>query len=143
MEQVNHFLPLSESGELTDCQSLTSTTSQTSAVTKFQNAVIRKFWRRMTEVYGNRWTSGYGDDPNESWSKALARLDPMDIKRGIDRMIEINLEWPPTLTEFLSHCRPLRSAPEHRISLPPPRNVNRELGLQGVEKLKSIMGVKS
>jgi hypothetical protein len=102
-------------------------------VTKFQNAVIRKFWRRMTEVYGNRWTCGYGDDPNESWSKALARLDPMDI----------NLEWPPTLTEFLSHCRPLRSAPEHRISLPPPRNVNRELGLQGVEKLKSIMGVKS
>lgn len=78
----------------------------------------------MTEIYGHRWSSSYGDTPNESWTEALVLLEKLEIKRGIDTLLDECLEWPPTLTEFVSFCRPRKSAINaayHKLfMLPPP-----------------------
>lgn len=97
----------------------------------------------MTEIYGHRWVSSYGKIPNESWTLVLAGFEAEYIKRGIDRMLGANLEWPPTLTEFVNYCRESQVDPCHRTMLLPRRSVNRELGLKKIAELRALMRSKS
>ena len=102
---------------------------------------MAKLWLRMAEIYGHRWTSSYGDKPNETWAKALGRFSFEQIRMGLNKMLEKNIEWPPTLTEFIAHCKPEVRDPAHvTYQLPKLRNNSKEVADQNINKLKEIMG---
>jgi hypothetical protein len=68
---------------------------------------VSKLWRLMTEVFGYRWASAYGTtDQSGTWSKGLAGLTAEDIGRGVRRVIDLGMEWPPSLPEFRKLCEP-------------------------------------
>ena len=83
----------------------------------------------MTEIYGHRFVSSYGSKPNDTWIAALGEIPASELKTGLDTMLKECLQWPPTLTEFISYCKPPRVDPMHReFQLPAPSKLNREKG---------------
>lgn len=58
--------------------------------------------------YGTRfldmWAGTALDDVKRIWAASISKLEPLDFKRGIDALA--NLEWPPTLPQFINLCRP-------------------------------------
>jgi len=77
----------------------------------------------MTEIYGHKWLSAFGPKPTDLWRKALQSLSPMEIKNGLEAVLEKH-EWPPSLVEFLKLCKPdkpLCAAHRPFLKLPRPR----------------------
>lgn len=68
--------------------------------------IVAKLWRLMTEVFGHRWASAYGASDSGTWAKGLAGLDSEDVGRGVRRVIEAGMDWPPSLPEFRKLCEP-------------------------------------
>lgn len=61
----------------------------------------------------------------ETWGEALARFDGAQIGRALADLAEEFPSWPPTLGEFVGHCRSHYQAPiaapfPHVLALPPP-----------------------
>lgn len=80
---------------------------QAKTVTPQPTETISKLWRLMTEVFGYRWASAYGTtDQSGTWGKGLAGLTAEDIGRGVRRVIELGMDWPPSLPEFRKLCEP-------------------------------------
>ena len=99
-----------------------------------------RLWQRMTEIYGHRWVSSYGSTPNDSWVAALGEMPAGELKTGLDTMLKECLQWPPTLTEFISYCKPPRVDPIHtEYQLPAPSNICREEGRKKSAKLIAMM----
>ena len=104
---------------------------------------MERLWLRMAEIYGHKWVSSYGDKPNETWAKALANFSYGQIAIGLDKMLAKNIEWPPTLTEFISHCKPESVNPAHKtFRLPKLENRSPQVAEESLGKLKNIMGGK-
>lgn len=94
----------------------------------------------MTEIYGHRWVSSYGSTPNDSWVAALGEMPVDELKTGLDTMLKECLQWPPTLTEFISYCKPPRVDPIHQeYQLPAPRKIDREKGHKQASALLDMM----
>lgn len=81
---------------------------------------MANLWRRMTELYGHKFTSAYGDEPNDTWARALSHATGRQIANGLQACFKREDNWPPTLPEFVEMCRPRSLPPEHK-SLPKPR----------------------
>ena len=69
---------------------------------------IKKLFAVLQARYGQRWTSVY-DDPAlmrialSEWHRELKGLNPEDIRRGLTALDQ---DWPPTLPQFVTACRP-------------------------------------
>jgi len=99
-----------------------------------------RLWLRMTEIYGHRWSSSYGTTPNDTWIASLSQISADELKTGLDAMLKECLQWPPTLTEFISFCRKLKIDPSHKLfALPAPCNINREEGKKRSAELMKMM----
>lgn len=95
----------------------------------------------MAATYGARfadlWRGAKIDDVKRQWGVELARLTSAQMKAGRETMTD--LERPPTLPEFMAHCRRARleavasTAPqiEHNPSFTP------EKAEQGMQKIRS------
>jgi hypothetical protein len=69
--------------------------------------VLAKLWRLMADVFGYRWVSAFGEcDESGTWAKGLAGLTGDDLARGIRRVIDAGMSWPPSLPEFRVLCTP-------------------------------------
>ena len=93
--------------------------------------VMARIWLRMTEVYGHRWISAWGEVTNPdgtltstafTWVQGLGRFSLDEIGQGFEKMVENGNDWPPTLPEFMTLCKPKRTAPYHKMArmLPQP-----------------------
>lgn len=93
---------------------------------------MKRLWRRMTELYGHKWTSSFGlvgEGAFETWTKGLAPLSANDIRQGMDRCLNREEEWPPTLPAFRHLCKEARPEEENAamyrtptcLALPKPR----------------------
>lgn len=95
----------------------------------------------MAATYGARfadlWRGAKIDDVKRQWGVELARLTSAQMKAGRETMTD--LERPPTLPEFMAHCRRARleavasTAPqlEHNPSFTP------EKAEQGMQKIRT------
>lgn len=77
----------------------------------------------MTELYGHRFTSAYGDQPNDTWARALAQTTGRQLANGLQTCFKREDRWPPTLPEFVDMCHPPTGnrLPEFK-GLPKPRS---------------------
>ena len=103
------------------------------------NDIMDRLWLRMTEIYGHKWTSAYGDKPLTIWANALGRFDNNQLKTGLEKMLENNIEWPPTLTEFMALCKPERIEPCHKTARLPKLPERKTISV-GEKYLKTIRG---
>lgn len=69
---------------------------------------MARFWLRMAEMYGHKWTAAQGEQPTETWSKALSALSADEIKTGLRACLTNGEAWPPSLPQFVALCRPRR-----------------------------------
>ena len=70
-----------------------------------ESKVMLRLWLRMTEMYGTLWTNSQGEEPNDTWTIALADLTPEQIGAGLTGCWDSGKPFPPTLPEFLGLCR--------------------------------------
>jgi hypothetical protein len=59
----------------------------------------------MTDLFGARWLETYGDEPSPLWTNQIERLDDAQLKQGISTVLKSGAQHPPSLPEFLAHCR--------------------------------------
>ena len=73
-----------------------------------QSEVMDHLFLRLIAFYGNKFMDAYNGismpDLKRIWSEELAGYGLKEIGRGIEACR--SLKWPPTLPEFLAHCRP-------------------------------------
>lgn len=110
--------------------------------------VLARLWLRMTEVYGHKFTSSYGTEPNESWARCLAELNPHQIAQGLSRLTDREDTWPPTAIEFRNLCLNVQSGvqvEQRRNSAAPPKalefNPPKEYRLEQLAKLRAEHGI--
>jgi len=53
-------------------------------------------------MHGDRFLREYGDEPNRTWSDAIARMSDEQIIAALRNLAEQNRAHPPTLPEFVS-----------------------------------------
>lgn len=108
-------------------------------------------WDRMVEIYGHKWISNYGDDweQNEMWCGGLHHLAREELEKGIATCMRMSADnvrhgeddWPPTLAEFISYCRPkpMGAAYHEFLRLPqPPNNPNSAAYREFRESMKEL-----
>lgn len=77
------------------------------AASPLPSDTVSKLWRLMTDIFGYRWASAYGTtDQSGTWGKGLAGLTSEDIGRGVRKVIELGMDWPPSMPEFRKLCEP-------------------------------------
>lgn len=66
---------------------------------------MHRLWTVMRETYGSLWPASYGQNPNETWTRALAPLTTEQIKRGVDRAIASGQENVVKLPAFIEWAK--------------------------------------
>jgi hypothetical protein len=69
---------------------------------------MERLWVRMAEIFGYSWVNQYGEQPLDTWIKALEHLSPQQIGAGVNAIIRnpTRSKWPPNIPEFLALCMP-------------------------------------
>ena len=57
--------------------------------------------------FGYHWTNSYGEADNGAWLTGLYDLAPEDILKGINLVRLSGREWPPSLPQFRTMCKPI------------------------------------
>lgn len=100
---------------------------------------MANLWRRMTELYGHKFTSAYGDEPNDTWARALAHTTGRQIANGLQACFRREDNWPPTLPEFVEMCRPRRQLPEFP-ALEKPRS-DKGTAARHIREIRETLGI--
>jgi hypothetical protein len=62
----------------------------------------------MASIFGHAWVSQYGASPDgvagDTWSAALAGLLPSQIGVGLDAVVRLGEDWPPSVSRFRALC---------------------------------------
>lgn len=60
----------------------------------------------MTQIYGHRWLSSYGEevDRGNVWRAVLKNISELQMKSGLNELINSNFDWPPSAIEFRKLC---------------------------------------
>lgn len=117
------------------------------AVSNTNTDIPDKFWVRMTQIFGYRWASNFGPEPTKPWVDVLGRLSCEEIARGLNRIVELRLEWPPVLTEFLGMCDPPKEKTIAITHAPCPKQIaqrkiqTESLRNESLNKMKQTLGV--
>ncbi len=77
---------------------------------------IKKLFLMFQTSYLSKWTSNFTSNEMieiaiEQWRKGLAGIPNQYIEQAMD-YCRINLEWPPSIAEFLSHCEKALGLPD-------------------------------
>ena len=59
-------------------------------------------WTRLAEMYGQRWLRDYGDEPTETWVRAVSGLSNDQVRKALTNLAKSGNPHPPTLPEFMS-----------------------------------------
>jgi hypothetical protein len=81
---------------------------------------IGNLFEAMRTAYGNQWK--HGTDAINVWRNALNRFSPEDLQRAAEACLEIFVDYPPTLPQFIKVLDPGRERPN--TYLPPPPMVD-------------------
>lgn len=97
----------------------------------------------MAATFGHKWVSSYGAEPSDTWLAGLIDLSQEELKTGIVACLSWEAEWPPTLPQFRSLCRPRREE-AHQVyrKLPePPEEVQKrkEAGISHLAGIREAM----
>lgn len=81
------------------------------------NKIAERLYLRFTLIWGDKHTSRFTDKKFiqiwvEDWSDGIGRFNPMILKEAID-YCKLNLDWPPSLAEFIKIC-------ERSLNIPDP-----------------------
>lgn len=78
---------------------------------------IGKLFSAMRTAYGNQWK--HGSDAIGVWRSALNRFSPADIQNGAERCLEVFVDYPPTLPQFIKLLEPEKERPNTYLPAPP------------------------
>lgn len=101
----------------------------------------------MVEIYGHKFTSAFGDEPNESWTRAVGSIRPEQIAFGLNRLQHRDDPWPPNAVEFRRMCLNQRTSAEAQQercalgsapALPPP-HLNPEQAKPYLDEIKAML----
>ena len=94
-------------------------------------------------MYGNKMASMWGDCPKadlmDAWRTGMEGLTSAQIKGALDTMLTAYPDWPPTLGQFLSLCKPVVPA-AHRPFVSLPRQKHDKIPADIKEKIDSLIG---
>lgn len=100
---------------------------------------IDRIWERMSQIFGHKWSSSFGAEPSETWLAGLIDMTEEEIRTGLVACLNWAEEWPPTLPQFRSLCRPRREEAHKVFIALPDSPENRERRLQaGKSAIASI-----
>ena len=67
---------------------------------------VATLWAVMYDIFGKTWVNNFGKVPNPTWCSAMeGKLTAAQLRRGVDTVLELGLEYPPPLPRFLAYCR--------------------------------------
>jgi hypothetical protein len=58
-------------------------------------------------MFGDRFLREYGSAPNDTWTRAISRLDDRLIARALANLGNDGLQHPPTLSQFVAAAKRL------------------------------------
>ena len=69
---------------------------------------IRKLILMFQTIFLRKWTENFPtpeilEIASAQWQKGLAGIENEAIQRALD-YCRVNMEWPPSIAEFISHC---------------------------------------
>lgn len=78
-----------------------------------QAQLIAQVFARFIAIWGHRWSSVYSTPElarlaQSEWLNSLSGFSVSHINRAIQKLINSGADFPPTLPEFVSHCRQFR-----------------------------------
>ena len=93
----------------------------------------------MSATFGHKWISSYGALPSETWLAGLVDMTPDELRTGLVACMTWENEWPPTLPQFRTLCRPIREV-AHEIyqRLPEPEEHRERRKSVGMAHLASL-----
>ncbi|MBS7815897.1 hypothetical protein [Wohlfahrtiimonas chitiniclastica] len=61
----------------------------------------------MSQMYGELWTNSFGEiaSENMAWKAGLSGLTAKQVMMGLEKVAQSGKTFPPTLPEFLAHCK--------------------------------------
>lgn len=73
-------------------------------------AWVERIFERFVAAFGSMkvgamWPADQHDAVKEVWAAQLGRFAPETIRNALQAVIDSGREWPPTLPEFVEHCR--------------------------------------
>lgn len=100
---------------------------------------IDRLWQHMSATFGHKWISSYGALPSETWLAGLVDMTPDELRTGLVACMTWEAEWPPTLPQFRTLCRPIREV-AHEIyqRLPEPEEHRAQRKAVGLAHLASL-----
>lgn len=63
----------------------------------------------MREMFGTKFYSIYGKTPSETWEATLSRMTDEQCARGMEALLRVPGDFPPTLPQFVQLCDPGKS----------------------------------
>ena len=145
---MRHIKTLARPKQLTSRPSATGSTK--SKPTTKTNMVMVK----MAAIFGNAWTSQHKDKrlraiTKETWAEEIEKLNDEELTRGMQQVIDSNLQHPPSLSQFVGYCRNSGAGSwEHRgkayrvfkeLPKPPP---NKKMAEIEINIMKKTLGSK-
>lgn len=100
---------------------------------------IDRLWQHMSATFGHKWISSYGAMPSETWLAGLVDMTPEELRTGLVACMTWEQEWPPTLPQFRTLCRPIREV-AHQVyqRLPEPEEHRERRKAVGMAHLASM-----
>lgn len=96
-------------------------------------------WPRMQDLYGSAWTRDHGDhDERGTWSSALAKFHPTQIKGALANCLQHYPNKAPTLGQFRNLVKQVPN-PDAPLQLEPPKVDQHENCQQWLKDLKAMM----
>ncbi len=96
MKSVNELLD--------DLNSRLNESSEKSESGMPSEAVMDKLWWIMAALYADKWR--HPDSAKGAWSQALIGINGPMIAKGLLKMIQNGIEWPPSAISFRALCLP-------------------------------------
>jgi len=80
---------------------------------------MERLFARLSSIYGNRMTTMWADCPKadlmDAWREGLRGIEADSIALALSTVHVAHPEWPPTLGEFVSLCKPQPVTAAHRL----------------------------
>ena len=137
---IKNYQQSNEQDARTQQQSNHSTFDDISARDKARAA---KVWIKMTEIFGTLLVSSFGETPPAAWSRAISKLNDIEVQRALTNCLKREDKYPPTLSEFLMLSRDERKHVSHkiykRLSTYSYHEIYKKTGRDELKKIKEIL----
>jgi hypothetical protein len=80
-------------------------------------ALFAKFSAFYGAQFAQKWAGSNLDQVKTEWADALGRFEGLTLKAAVEHCRD-NVQFPPSLPEFVTICKSQRVRPEHQLFLP-------------------------